>query len=211
MKLTHFGHSCVLVEANGTTLLIDPGVYSAGFESLTGLDAILVTHQHPDHVDRDRLAALTRANPGATLVLEPETAALLEKPDSGLAAGSAAAIGSAEVTAHGGVHAPNHDKIPPLGNVGFLIQPQAGPSFFHPGDCYDAVPDHVDVLGLPLNAPWARMRETLAFLDAVRADIVIPIHDGLLSETGRAMYLMHVEKFGTGDVKDLPGISSLDL
>ena len=62
MDLTHFGHSCLLAEFGATTLLFDPGNFSHGFEGITGLSAILITHQHPDHADRARLPALVEAN-----------------------------------------------------------------------------------------------------------------------------------------------------
>ncbi|MCA1695075.1 MAG: MBL fold metallo-hydrolase, partial [Actinobacteria bacterium] len=46
MEITHFGHSCVLLDTGSARLLIDPGTWSEGFEDLTGLDAVLITHQH---------------------------------------------------------------------------------------------------------------------------------------------------------------------
>lgn len=61
VQIIHFGQSCVLVEIGTARLLLDPGVYSAGFEDLSGLDAILVTHQHPDHLDLARIPALLTA------------------------------------------------------------------------------------------------------------------------------------------------------
>ena len=79
MLITHLGHSCLLVEVDGARLLLDPGVFSRGFEELTGLDAVLITHQHADHVDVERLPTLLEANDGALLVAEPETAAELRQ------------------------------------------------------------------------------------------------------------------------------------
>jgi len=71
MELTHFGHSCLLAEfgvASGAArLLFDPGTFSHGFEGVTGLSAILITHQHPDHADPQRLPALVEANPQEAL------------------------------------------------------------------------------------------------------------------------------------------------
>ena len=63
MELTHFGHSCLLAEFGVARLLFDPGTFSHGFEGITGLSAILITHQHPDHADPQRLPALVEANP----------------------------------------------------------------------------------------------------------------------------------------------------
>ena len=59
-QVTHFGHSCVLLDTGAARLLIDPGSFSTGFEHVTGLDAVLVTHQHPDHLDTDRLTRCWR-------------------------------------------------------------------------------------------------------------------------------------------------------
>ena len=77
MQVTHFGHSCVLLDTGAARLLIDPGTFSTGFEDVTGLDAVLVTHQHPDHLDPDRLPALLRANPDARLIVDGGTAGQL--------------------------------------------------------------------------------------------------------------------------------------
>ena len=74
MQIIHYGHACVLVETESARLLIDPGTFSSGFEELTGLDAVLVTHQHPDHLDTDRLPALLAANSGAELVVDTGSA-----------------------------------------------------------------------------------------------------------------------------------------
>ena len=58
-------------------MLFDPGNFSHGFEGITGLSAILITHQHPDHADTARLPALLDANPQAALYADPMTAAQL--------------------------------------------------------------------------------------------------------------------------------------
>ena len=65
MLITHLGHAAVLLEVADRRVLIDPGNFSAGWHGLTGLDAVLVTHQHPDHVDPEHIGALLDANPDA--------------------------------------------------------------------------------------------------------------------------------------------------
>ncbi len=197
MRITSLGHSCLLVESQDTRLLIDPGVYSTGFESLTELDAILVTHQHADHMDGERLGTVVAANPRAALLFESETAAETAfESVIALGAGHSTKIGSIDVSAVGGQHAFNHDQVPPVGNVGLVLRIDGDQSLFHPGDSYADAPSDVDVLALPLNAPWARVSETLDFLRRISPRVVIPIHDGLLNESGRAAYLMHVENAG---------------
>src|SRR5690606_7656716 len=79
MQITRFGHSAILVESSGTTVLVDPGGFSPDETfALEGLDAIIVTHQHPDHLDRTRAPGLVDRNPEALLLCDPETAALLD-------------------------------------------------------------------------------------------------------------------------------------
>src|SRR5919202_4940669 len=82
VQIVHLGQSCVLVETGAARLLLDPGVYSTGFAELTELDAILVTHQHPDHLDLERLPALLAANPAAGLLVDAGSAPMLV--DAGL-------------------------------------------------------------------------------------------------------------------------------
>ena len=204
MRVTSLGHACLLVEASGVRLLIDPGTYSPAADAVRDVDAVLVTHAHPDHVDLERLDRVLRAGAGATCLVEAETV-----DGVGLDAGTAVRpgdlrrIGDVEVTVVGGRHAANHDAVPPLGNVGFLLEAD-DVTLFHPGDSYDEAPDGVDVLALPLNAPWCRMQQTLDFLRAVEPRVAVPIHDGLLGEAGRSVYRMHVDRFGPATTQVVP-------
>ncbi|MGL5911486.1 MAG: MBL fold metallo-hydrolase, partial [Phycicoccus sp.] len=71
MRLTHVGHACVLVEMAGSRLVIDPGTFVDDLSGLRDLDAVLVTHQHPDHLDQHRLPALLADNPRARVLADP--------------------------------------------------------------------------------------------------------------------------------------------
>jgi L-ascorbate metabolism protein UlaG (beta-lactamase superfamily) len=214
MRITHLGHSCLLIEGGGARVLIDPGNFSTGFEQLTGLDAVLVTHQHPDHADPERLPALLAANDDARLLIEPDTVSALGLPaDAAFAAGSTTDVAGLSISAVGGRHALIHDRVPRPGNVGFLIAETGGPTLFHPGDSYAETPDGVDVLAYPLSAPWTKVAETLDFLRAVAAPTAVPTHDATVSAAGRQMYLTHTSDFGPDGthVVDLAGGAPRDF
>jgi len=79
------------------------------------------------------------------------------------------------------------------------------PTLFHPGDAYDGEPGQVDILALPLSAPWTPSRDTIAFATRISPSFCVPIHDALLSPIGRDLYLSQVKSLGpqTMEVRDL--------
>jgi L-ascorbate metabolism protein UlaG (beta-lactamase superfamily) len=209
VQITHLGHSCVLVESEHARLLIDPGNYAQGWEETRGLDAVLVTHEHPDHLDRDRLPTLLSGNPHARLLAEPGVAGQLtgavDREAEPLDAGASTKVGAVDVTATGGRHAVIHVDIPRIGNVGYLIS-GGGVVLYHPGDMLEAVPEGVDVLAVPLSAPWQAVKETVEFVRAVGAPRAFPIHDAILSAAGRALYQRVLGSLTPGtQLRDLSG------
>ncbi len=191
MKLTHFVHACVLVETPSARLLFDPGVFSAGFEELTDLDGIVITHQHADHLDLERLPALVAANPRARLVVDPGSA--LPVTERGLefqvaGAGETLEIGGSRVDVVGGEHAVIHPDLPGIPNLGYVVDDGA---FYHPGDSFFSTADRdIDILGLPTGAPWLKLSEAVDFFRAVSPRVAVPIHEAVL-----AMPQMHYGLF----------------
>ena len=107
------------------------------------------------------------------------------------------------VSAVGGRHAVIHADLPRIGNVGFLLRSEGQPSFFHPGDAYDAVPPGVDILAVPVYGPWAAMKETVDFVRAVGALEGFPVHDALLSERGFGLVFGRLNEMTRTRVVDL--------
>lgn len=214
MKITHLGHSCLLIETGGARLLVDPGAFSSGFEELTGLDAVLITHAHPDHVDLARLPELLEANDGVVLAVEPGLAGDLEPMGArALHPGETLQVAGATVEAVGGEHAQIHPDVPRVGNVGLLVRADGEPTLLHPGDSYATTPEGVDVLALPLNAPWARSAATVDFLRAVAPSVAFTVHDALLSAAGRKVYLGNLASLGSEGTRlvDTGGSGPVDL
>jgi L-ascorbate metabolism protein UlaG (beta-lactamase superfamily) len=196
MEVTHFGHSCVLLDTGAARLLIDPGNFSADFEGLTGIDAVLVTHQHPDHLDPERLPALLKANPQARLVVDSGTAGQLGAMKTDVEPeivepGTAVQIGGARVEVLGGRHAVIHPDIPVIPNNAYLVDG----THLHPGDALTVVPaEPLEVLFLPTAAPWQKLSDAVTYLREVAPRTAVPIHQGILSVPG--MYYGHFERLG---------------
>lgn len=193
MQLTHFGHSCLLASfRNGdeeTTVLFDPGTFSHGFEGITGLSAILITHQHPDHADVDRLPALIDANPQAALYCDPMTAAQLGDAWTAVHAGDALTVGHLNVRGIGGRHAVIHPEIPIIDNISYLIGDESHPArLMHPGDALFTPGEPVEVLAAPAAAPWMKISEAVDFLRAVAPTHALPIHQAVVAPEARGIY-----------------------
>ncbi|MFD4180907.1 MBL fold metallo-hydrolase [Rhodococcus sp. NPDC058514] len=197
MRLTHFGHSCVLAEIDGATILFDPGTFSHGFEGIAGLDAILITHQHPDHADPTRLGALIDQNPGAALYADPQTAALLGSSWKAVHAGDSFAVGEVQVTGVGGQHAVIHPEIPVIDNTGYLLGDAEAPArLLHPGDSLFVPEQRVDVLAIPAVAPWMKISETVDYLRAVAPRVAVPIHQGTINDPATGIYYGRLREMG---------------
>lgn len=208
MRLTHLGHACLLIEIADERILIDPGNFTPSFESARDLSAIVITHQHPDHLDPDRLPDILRANGNARVLCDPGSLDLLA--DLGVEAQThdgPTQVGEVTVSPIGHLHALIHEDLPVIPNVGVTLRAPGEPSVFHPGDSLEGEPGPVDVVAFPLNAPWQRSRDMAGFLRRLNPASAVPIHDGLLNATGRAGYLRQADQLGGVDtqLRDLAG------
>lgn len=205
MKIQHLGHSCLLVEAAGARLLVDPGGFSDadGVRALRELDAILLTHQHADHVDPDLLADVLAAFPGLPVHAEPETARKLRESEDfadvreagievfEIAAGQRVEVGAVQILAVGGQHAVIHPDIPRVGNCGYVVSAEGEPRLGITGDSLEVIEEFrgIDALAFAVVAPWSKMGETIDFLREVAPTLALPVHDGIASGNGRPIFL----------------------
>ena len=205
MDLTHFGHSCLLAQFGQTSLLFDPGTFAHGFEGITGLSAIVITHQHPDHVDVARLPALLEANPDATLYADAQTAEQLGAPCHPVRVGDELTVGTLTIRALGGRHAVIHPEIPVIDNISYLVDDgDHRAALMHPGDALFVPDEPVDVLAAPAAAPWMKISEAVDYLRAVAPARAVPIHQGVVAPEARGIYYGRLTEMTSADFQVLP-------
>jgi L-ascorbate metabolism protein UlaG (beta-lactamase superfamily) len=183
VRITKFGHACVRLERDGKVVVIDPGMFTDA-EAVDDADAVVITHEHPDHYLPDHLARTD-----APVFTIAAVAAKLRDdiPDVGdritiVSPGESFDPGI-PAEAAGELHAVIHPDLPRFYNSGFLFD-LGGTTVYHPGDSL-TVPEHrVDVLCVPVCAPWMRGAEGIDFARAVGAPRNLAIHDRIYSEAG---------------------------
>jgi L-ascorbate metabolism protein UlaG (beta-lactamase superfamily) len=198
MRITKFGHACVRIEHDGATVVIDPGVFTDA-EAVDGADAVLITHEHADHYLPDHLRATdapiwtieavsTRIQADAPDIAHRITVVAPEESfDIGL-----------PVRAVGELHAVIHPQLPRFDNSGYVLT--AGEArIYHPGDALTLPGGPVDVLCVPVSAPWMKASEAIDFAREVRAPRNLAIHDRVYSEAGLGIIDGHMNRFLPGE------------
>jgi L-ascorbate metabolism protein UlaG (beta-lactamase superfamily) len=205
MKLTKYGHACVrIADDSDHRLVIDPGIFTEVADALHGIDTVLITHQHADHVDVDALTAAALDNKDLRVWAPRDVIDQLSKVEAladrltPVGPGETFAAGGIQVRTFGGQHALIHSSVPVVSNVGYLV----ADAVYHPGDSYTVPNASVEVLLIPITAPWARISDTYDFAISVRAPRAFPIHDAIVSDVGRGLYESHMKRVG-----DLYGVT----
>src|SRR6185295_7082605 len=139
-------------------------------------DAVLVTHEHGDHIDELRLAGL-----GAP-VYAPAGARISKVDVTRVEAGREFVAAGFRVMPLGGRHAIIHNGSPDCANLGYLVDG----AVYHPGDSLHVPELPVDTLCVPVQGSWLKLTEIIDFVRAVNPALAIPIHDAQLNERGLA-------------------------
>ncbi|PIR44859.1 MAG: MBL fold metallo-hydrolase [Candidatus Vogelbacteria bacterium CG10_big_fil_rev_8_21_14_0_10_51_16] len=185
MKITKYGHSCLLVEEKGVRLLFDPGEYSKVPDALINLDAIIITHEHKDHFVSEKVASILGRCPDAQVITNGSVGRKLTErgvPFQELLGGRGQGIkiGEVEIEGEGELHALLHQEWPQCANVGYRIAKR----FYHPGDSLEMPSFPVEILALPVAGPWTTIGMSVEFAIAVKPKVAIPIHEGILRVPG---------------------------
>lgn len=183
MRITKFGHACARIEHDGTVLVIDPGSWSE-VESVEGASAVLVTHEHDDHLDVDNLRAADAPVYTIDAVAEKIAANApdLSERVTVVSPGDELDLGL-PVKVVGEWHAVIHEDLPRFRNSGYLVH-VGDVRVYHPGDAFTPPQQRLDLLLAPIHAPWSKTAEVIDFVKTVGAPRTVAIHDGLLNDRG---------------------------
>lgn len=181
MKLTKYQHACFTIEIDGNLLVVDPGVLTRDYTPSDNVIAVIVTHEHPDHVSPDLIAQIYEKNPDTLLISTesvigtyPDYRSLVAVP------GQHTSVGPFHLDFYGGSHAKIYGDIPAIDNVAVMIND----TLYYPGDSFDIPEVAVINLAVPLGAPWLKSSESIDFLRAVNPQFAFPTHYGTLSSDG---------------------------
>ncbi|WP_158824765.1 MBL fold metallo-hydrolase [Mucilaginibacter lacusdianchii] len=182
MKISKYLHSCLLFEQENYQLLIDPGMFSftedlVHEQQFANVDAIIVTHKHPDHLDINVLKQITALS-NATIYTNADVGELLEAENLSyeLLQNGTNRIGPFELETFEVVHEPLLDSpIPQM--TAFIINGKV----LHPVDSFeDKLLQHkgIELVLLPVMAPFTTEIQIANFADALQPKRILPVHDG---------------------------------
>lgn len=184
MKLTKLGHACVRLEKDDRVIVIDPGAFTQQPDALDGAEAILITHEHFDHLDPDRVRRAQAEDPSLQIFANRAVAEQFsDLKIKVIGHEDAFSVAGFDIQVYGDLHALVHADIPPVVNTGFLVEGEV----FHPGDSFTVPGRRVPTLLTPCSGPWLKVGEMIDYVREIAPDRAYSIHEALLSEAGMGL------------------------
>lgn len=202
MIITKYGHCALLIEENGVRVLTDPGSYSLRQVEIRNLNAIIITHEHGDHLHLDSLKTLIKENPAVRIITNSAVGAILTKQNvsfESMEDGARGDIAGLALQALGNEHAEIYRDFGLVQNTSFFF----GERFFYPGDAFYFPKTRPEILALPIAGPWMRAKEAINYALAVAPKAAFPVHDGILKGPGGA-HLAAAEYLPRGGINFRP-------
>ena len=201
MKISKYLHSCLVFELDDYRLLFDPGKFSFAEgrvkpEMFSNVNAIIITHIHPDHLDVDVLKEIVKLS-GAPVYTNAQVGEALTKAEVAHTVWNDGdyELGPFQLKAFAVQHEPLLDSpIPQM--TGFIINGKV----LHPVDSMEEALMQYKGIELVLRvtmAPFTTELRVAAFADRLQPKQILPVHDGyardFFVEQRHAVYKKHFE------------------
>ncbi len=181
MKIKKIGHCCLLIKLNNLTILTDPGAFSVEQNSMTGIDVVLITHEHPDHLHIESLKEVIKNNSKVKIITNSGVGKKLDEINIShtiLEGENETEVNSILIEAFDCKHEEIFKEIGQVQNTGYFIDNElfySGDSFFNPGK-------PVNILALPVAGPWCKIPDVIRYALEVKPKKAFPVHDGMFQK-----------------------------
>lgn len=178
MKVTKIGHCCLLIETHGKRILTDPGSFTIDELVTKGIDIVLITHEHADHIHIDSVKKIITTSPEVTIFTNSSVGKLLS--EAGIAftllehTNEVLCLGI-HLQAFDSKHEEIFKDIGQVQNTGYFI----ANTLFYPGDSFADPQREVEVLAFPIGGPWCKIKDAIEYVLKVRPKRAFPVHDGI--------------------------------
>jgi len=154
------------------------------------------------------LRAVLASNPTAKIFTNHKVGEILRSEGINyelLEDGQQAMVGGVTIEGRGSKHAFIYSTLAEVVNVGYLINSK----FFYPGDAFTIPGKPVEILALPVAAPWLKISEALDYAKQINPQVCFPVHDGALKIFGAA-HMLPAKELATVGIKFIipePGVA----
>ena len=189
MKIKKLGHCCMVLEPKaGVRIMTDPGApdYSGVSTDERNINLVLFTHGHSDHLHIDSLKEIIKNNPGVIVITNTSVGKLLDAEQisyTKVEDGESYDFQGLKIIGFGDKHAEIYEEFGQVQNTGYMID-----AFCYPGDSFSLPNVPVDILALPVIAPWMRIREAIDYAKKIHPRVAFPVHDAVLKEFAKFIY-----------------------
>ena len=182
MEITKFQHACLAVKTSSASFVIDPGVYTNDLIIPRHVDAIVITHEHPDHCNEALVKRIAKKHPKAVIIGHSQVVSKFGNLNTTtVQSGEVINISGSKLEFFGGEHAPILSTLKTPANLCLMIDDK----FYYAGDSFTTPNAPVDILALPVSAPWLKISESIDFLHKINPQLAFPTHDAILSREGK--------------------------
>ena len=182
MKIKKLEHSGIIIEKDGKQIVFDPVEFNERIPNLENVVAIVITHKHSDHLQPEIIAKIRNDNPQAKIFTTNDAAPLIDGAII-VKGGDSIEVDGFRLDFFGKDHAAIVPGQIPCENIGVTVDDE----IVNPGDSFDLPNKEAKVLFVAISAPWLKIIESMKYVESARPNIVIPIHDALLSELGESI------------------------